>query len=211
LEKSNNTPSPGPMTVEQQALTYLRKNHESTVQSLFNALKSKNPALTEIEITNLAWRLANEGRVTLEDIGSASNSIREYVRLWDQNLSLYFALGVSLMTILVVYALPTDLPLAAIRWVLGSIFVFFIPGYVTVEALFPKGRELDGIERWALSVGLSLALVPLIGLILNYTPWGIRLTPIMLSLALFTFGVAVVGLVKRFRLAVERFVLEKPV
>jgi len=115
------------------------------------------------------------------------------------------------MTILVVYALPTDLPLAAIRWVLGSIFVFFIPGYVTVEALFPKGRELDGIERWALSVGLSLALVPLIGLILNYTPWGIRLTPIMLSLALFTFGVAVVGLVKRFRLAVERFVLEKPV
>lgn len=199
------------MTVEQQALTYLRKNHESTVQSLFNALKSKNPALTEIEITNLAWRLANEGRVTLEDIGSASNSIREYVRLWDQNLSLYFALGVSLMTILVVYALPTDLPLAAIRWVLGSIFVFFIPGYVTVEALFPKGRELDGIERWALSVGLSLALVPLIGLILNYTPWGIRLTPIMLSLALFTFGVAVVGLVKRFRLAVERFVLEKPV
>jgi uncharacterized membrane protein len=58
-----------------------------------------------------------------------------------------------------------------IRWVLGSLFVLFIPGYVTAELLFPKGRELDTIEGFGLSVGWSLALVPLVGLLLNFTPW----------------------------------------
>lgn len=46
-------------------------------------------------------------------------------------------------------------------------FVLFIPKYVTVEALFPRGRELDLIERFPLSVGLSMAFVPLVGLLLN--------------------------------------------
>jgi len=95
------------------------------------------------------------------------------------------------------------LPLVAIRWVLGSLFVLFIPGYVTVEALFPKGRELDTIERFALSVGLSLALVPLVGLLLNYTPWGIRLNPIVVSLTLLTVGLAVVALAREYRLSSE--------
>jgi uncharacterized membrane protein len=37
-----------------------------------------------------------------------------------------------------------------------------------------------------LSIGLSLALVPLIGLVLNFTPWGIRFAPIVASLGTFT-------------------------
>jgi len=45
---------------------------------------------------------------------------------------------------------------------------------------------IDGIERVALSFGLSIAIVPLIGLVLNFTPWGIRLIPIAVSVSLFT-------------------------
>jgi len=46
----------------------------------------------------------------------------------------------------------------------------------------------------ALSFGLSIAIVPLIGLGLNYTPWGIRLTPILVSLTVFNvlFGIAAI-------------------
>lgn len=53
---------------------------------------------------------------------------------------------------------------------------------------------IDGIERVALSFGLSIAIVPLIGLILNFTPWGIRLGPIAVSVSGFTLvsvGIAV--------------------
>ena len=190
-------------------MTYLQKNGDTTVAALYNALKPKNPTLTETEVTALAWRLADEDRVNLQDVPPASNSLQEYVRLWDRNLWFYLSVAASLLTVLVAFEIPTNSPLVIARYILGSVFVLFIPGYVTVEALFPKGREMDGIERFALSVGLSLALVPLIGLLLNYTPWGIRLTPIVLSLVIFTVGVAAVGVVRRFRLSQERFELEQ--
>ncbi|MCK4222104.1 MAG: DUF1616 domain-containing protein, partial [Dehalococcoidia bacterium] len=56
-----------------------------------------------------------------------------------------------------------------LRIVLGLPFLLFSPGYALIAALFPKKGSLDGIERIALSFGLSIAVVPLIGLILNYT------------------------------------------
>ena len=57
-----------------------------------------------------------------------------------------------------------------IRVVLGLPFILFIPGYILVFTLFPAkktDRGIDIIERVALSLGLSIAIVPLIGLGLN--------------------------------------------
>ena len=209
LTNKHEPPTPHPQTVEQQTLTLLERQGASTVESLFGKLKAKTPTLTEDEFTDVVWRLSEEDRVELEDIPPATKIIQDYLRRWDRNLWFYGAVLTALLTTLVIYTLPEDLPLVAVRWVFGSVFVLFVPGYVTVEALFPKGRELDGIEKFALSVGLSLALVPLIGLLLNYTPWGIRLTPIITSLVLFTIGVACVGVARRFRVAAERFELEQ--
>jgi len=65
---------------------------------------------------------------------------------------------------------------------------------------------IDGIERVALSFGLSIAIVPLLGLVLNFTPWGIRLTPIALVVTLFTMVCVGVAAVRRWELpADERF------
>jgi uncharacterized membrane protein len=77
----------------------------------------------------------------------------------------------------------SDLP---VRVPVGLVMVLFLPGYALIAALFPRDDDLDGIERVALSFGLSIAVVPLIGLGLNYTPWGIRLTPVVVSLSIFT-------------------------
>ncbi|MGB9023225.1 MAG: DUF1616 domain-containing protein [Candidatus Bathyarchaeia archaeon] len=200
---------PQDRSLDEVALAYLRKNGSASVKQLHDALKVTRRSLTEAEATDLVWRLVGRGEADVEDIPPATKSVREYLRLWERNLPLYLSLTVSLGTLLVVYALPDDFPLVVFRWVLGSVFVLFIPGYVAVEALFPKGRELDGIERLALSVGLSLALVPLVGLLLNYTPWGIRLDPIMISLTILTIGLALVAFARRFRLSVERFELRE--
>ena len=63
---------------------------------------------------------------------------------------------------------------------------------------FQKKTQLDTIERVALSFGLSIAVVPLIGLILNYTPWGIRLYPILVSLTGFIVVMSAVVWIRRF-------------
>jgi len=102
--------------------------------------------------------------------------------------------------VLIPLALLSSGPL---RIALGALFVLFFPGYMLIAAVFPRKDTLDGIERLALSFGLSIAIVPLIGLILNYTPWGIRLEPILFSLLFFILGMAAVALWRRQRLAYE--------
>ncbi len=86
-----------------------------------------------------------------------------------------------------------------IRTVLGLFLILFIPGYSLIAALFPKKDDLDGIERAALSFGLSIAVTPLIGLALNYTPYGIRLTPILISLSAFTMIMVIIAYFRRRR------------
>lgn len=93
-------------------------------------------------------------------------------------LWLWSLLALTALTIAVV--LTTEGPL---RYILGTLYVLFLPGYAVVEALYPRGDELSPLERLALSIGLSLAVVPLVGLVLNYTPWGIRLVPVTVALA----------------------------
>jgi len=85
------------------------------------------------------------------------------------------------------------LDLKVMRIILGLAFIIFIPGYVLVFALFPKIKDIDVIERIALSFGLSIAVVPLVGLALNYTPWGIRLQPILASLISLVFILSAIG------------------
>ncbi len=106
------------------------------------------------------------------------------------------ALSVLLFTLTPLSTLPVRIPL-------GLIMVLFVPGYTLIAALFPRKADLEGIERIALSFGLSIAVVPLIGLGLNYTPWGIRLTPVVISLAAFTIIMAAVAYWRRMVLPIE--------
>lgn len=112
-----------------------------------------------------------------------------------------------LVMVLVVVIIFT--PSVVLRIVLGLPFVLFFPGYVLIATLFPKREGLGGIERVALSFGISIALVPLIGLILNYTWWGITLEPILYSIASFIFVISIIAWVRRKRLPEEeRFNIE---
>jgi len=84
------------------------------------------------------------------------------------------------------------------------LLVLFVPGYVLLAALFPENTEIDWIERIALSFGLSIAVVPLLGLFLNFTPFGIRFAPIVATITLFTVAVGYASYWRRMQLAPER-------
>jgi uncharacterized membrane protein len=51
--------------------------------------------------------------------------------------------------------------------VLGSIFIFYLPGLFLSHVLFAK-KEIDGIERMALSFSLSVSVIPLLVFSLNF-------------------------------------------
>ena len=115
---------------------------------------------------------------------------------------LLFIIILTIVLIIIV----TFFPITTLRVILGLPFMLFFPGYTLVSALFPRRDALDNIERVALSFGLSLALVPLIGLIVNYTPWAIGLYPILISLTAFIIVTSIIAWQRRRRLAKsERF------
>lgn len=114
------------------------------------------------------------------------------------------ALTVLSTLLCMLFVLVPPLNEMPIRIVLGLPLVLFLPGYSLVAALFPRRREsLDGIERITLSFGLSIAIAPLLGFVLNYTPFGIRLAPILIVLSTFTITLSLVAWVRRMKLPEE--------
>ncbi|MFC6974388.1 DUF1616 domain-containing protein [Halomicroarcula sp. GCM10025709] len=135
---------------------------------------------------------------------------------------LVFALTV-LLWIVTLVPLLNGSPL---RVGLAVFYALFVPGYTLIATLFPErppadetpvddegtGDEsgIDGLERLVLSFGSSIALVPLVGLGLNFTPWGLRLIPILVALTAVTVGFAGLASVRRSRLAPEQQFDPKP-
>lgn len=109
------------------------------------------------------------------------------------------------------------------RDILGLLTVFFLPGFALVVALFPgfdhrhsildplsygeaEAREssVSNVERLVLSVGLSLATVPLVGLVLNFTPWLIREDTVLFALGGTTVVLALLAAARWLSVPPER-------
>jgi uncharacterized membrane protein len=92
------------------------------------------------------------------------------------------------------------------RIILGVLFLLIFPGYTLMAALFPGNINMKGIERAALTLVLSFAVVSLAGLAINYTPWGIRLTPIFIAVSIIIVLASGIALFRRTRIPeYERF------
>ena len=87
---------------------------------------------------------------------------------------------------------------------LGIVLVLFVPGYVVVALLFPSNPEIGWIERIVLSSSVSVSVVPLLGLLQSFTPWGIGFASVAGLLALFVLGVGYVAYWRRMRLPADK-------
>jgi hypothetical protein len=143
-------------------------------------------------------RLESQGKVFFERApATVPSSLMKYFfsgwAVW-----FWVVFGLASAASVMVFVVPEDaFPLVYARYVFGSVFVLFLSGYSLIKVLF-SSKELDNIERFALSIGLSLALVPIVGLLLNYTPWGIRATPVTLSLLGLTLVFSSAAVVRDF-------------
>lgn len=86
--------------------------------------------------------------------------------------------------------------LLPLRAPLAMLFLLFFPGDALQAALLPRSSALTSLERSALSVGLSVALLAPLVLILDSVGWGVRLWPIALSLSILTILFAVIAFLR---------------
>lgn len=130
---------------------------------------------------------------------------------------------VGLVVVSVLAAVLPGVRESPLRAVLGATFVLFAPGYAIIATLFPEAGDSetsgnrsnwgfrfpprDGVtvlERVVFSVGLSVAVVPLVGLALNFSPWPIEFTSLTLSIGGLTIGMAAAATVRRWRVSADQ-------
>jgi uncharacterized membrane protein len=153
-------------------------------------------SIPEPKIIEQIIQLQNQGKISLKDLPAQAQQKLSTLLKTKEAYWYWMTLVLIMTTTISVFTISENAyPIAYIRYALGAIFVLYLPGYSLIKALFPT-KEIDNIERSSLSMGMSLALVSITGLILNYTPWGIRTAPITLSLLALTIVFATVGIVR---------------
>lgn len=85
-----------------------------------------------------------------------------------------------------------------LRYVFGSLLVLFLPGYSLVGFIYSKKEDLDYLTRISVSFVMSLAIATLVGLVLNFTPFGITLFPVALSLSGVTIGLLILTALRKY-------------
>ena len=93
-----------------------------------------------------------------------------------------------------------------LRIVFALPLLLFLPGYALIAAMFPRKEELSAIERFTLSIGLSIAIFVFDGFVISVTAWRFQPAPIIYSLSLITLSLMLITLFVRLRiLKEERF------
>jgi uncharacterized membrane protein len=119
--------------------------------------------------------------------------------------------SIDLIAVAVFAALAMTLTLQAPAGSLARLLVtlplaLFLPGYALIAAMFP-GRTLGFAERLLFSVGLSLTLTVLGGLVLYWTSLGVRPVAWAVLLGNITLLAALIALVRSWRRPLESMAL----
>jgi uncharacterized membrane protein len=108
-------------------------------------------------------------------------------------MDLLAVVATTIVAAVLAVLVPPDIVLIRI---LTLPLALLLPGYALVSALFPN-HSLGVAERLMFSLGLSLAIVILGGLALNWTPFGLRASSWAVLLAGITLAASAVALVRR--------------
>jgi uncharacterized membrane protein len=112
-----------------------------------------------------------------------------------RSIDLLIVICLTIVAIALIFKVkPENVPIR----ILTLPLVLVLPGYALISALFP--RSLPGVpESFILSLGLSIVIIILGGLILNWTSFGLHSSSWVVLLASITIGASTVGLIRRRR------------
>lgn len=115
---------------------------------------------------------------------------------------LLFVAGLVILTN--IFVLIPVLSESFIRTLISLPMLLFLPGYALISTLFPEKDRLEGKERVALSIAMSIAIVPLVGLVLNYTSWGIKELSVLAGLSGLTLLLCGIAYIRRAQLSEDK-------
>jgi hypothetical protein len=185
----------------QDLYTEVKAKGRMTVGQLWKAISPNRPGLAFEDFLKELQTAQSRGVLRMEEPPIAT--FRDYVKSWRYGFrGLLTALSV-IASLPIVELLQASFPWVAIRWVAGTFLILIAPGYTFTWTLFPSREKTAGLNRLALTIAMSLFLVPATGLLLNYTPFGIRPEPIAAILAVLSLLFLYAGMHREFAILSE--------
>jgi hypothetical protein len=187
--------------LEDMIIELLHKDRSMKVRDVVDILHSVDNSLAIEDIYNAVEILKQENLVVTRyrpfqnQYSFSGYIIRNYA-----SLPFWSVVAVTALTLVSIYLIPSSAPWSAVRIIVGGIFTLIMPGFSILQLIFPA-KNISNLERFVLSLGLSLALLPLIGLVFAYTPFGIRLLPLVIFLSLLCISISTIGAYRKYRLS----------
>ena len=182
-------------------LEVIKEKKPQSIKQLTLILK-ETLNLQEKETLDVILKMRSQGIIKIEDHSIEQPSFSACAT--GRDLWYWLTIAAAAITTTLVFTISENLyPWIYIRNFFGILFVFFLPGYAFIKALFPANlprqtfsKSLETIERIALSVGLSIALVSIVGLLLYYSTLYQSFPAIVASLFVITSISATIGKIR---------------
>ncbi|MEJ2143096.1 MAG: DUF1616 domain-containing protein [Gammaproteobacteria bacterium] len=175
----------------------VRNDKPETIQQLITMVTKKVP-MPRKDIMKIILKLQKEEKIAFHKPSLIQKPQKPGSYLKTREAYWYWAtVGLTALSAIAVFGFQAIGVQGLIRFAPGAILVLGLPGYSLTRIFFPakftkkrKTPGADNITFFALSVVLSIVLNSLVGLVLNYTEWGIQLISLILSLSFLTVSLA---------------------
>lgn len=165
-------------------LETIEKEQPKNVEVLADVVCNKSTAFSKAAIIKMVQKLEEKGKINLIE----ETFPKKGQRLW-------ITISLTVITNILVFSISEQSVLLPLRWVTGYLFCFFVPGYGAINLLFPK-KELNVVEKLILSIAMSLAIIPLVGLFVNLVIGSLALPFIMISLSALVLALTIADYLK---------------
>jgi len=106
---------------------------------------------------------------------------------------------ITTLNIIFWYLIPEEENnLVWIRYIIGTLFILIIPG-ASVTYFLKIDKIIGSLEKFIIIVLMSIAISPAVGLILNFTPWGVDPIVLLVVLSLFSYLLSGASLISRWK------------
>lgn len=166
--------------IEKMVLDIMHRQNLTKMLEVVANLKKLDKYLSTEEIHDAARRLERSGEINLSEDKISSSFFRNLADI-EANAPFWIPIIACSILLFAAFVLPQDESGLTVMRIASAAFLFVIPGYVTTNVFIARNR-LSYIERIAISVGLSLAIVAIVGIVLAYGIAGINLQAIVVSL-----------------------------
>jgi len=158
-----------PELTKEAIAAIVAERNPSNLAALKKCLEDERIKVSDEKLLPLIRQMQSDGEIRLYPAAKAG-SFEEYLTSYWETWWIYLTMAIAVSESLLVFTQSLTGALLLLRIVFGLGMLGFIPGYLTVLIIFP-GRQINILERLALSIFLSVLISITMGVLLGLGPF----------------------------------------